>query len=72
MCEGIGLLVFTASQFGPISRFAWLMCAMLVMALVADLIVLPALLLSPLGRLFAAPFAGDDELEVDPEVEPAG
>ena len=58
---GLGLLVFAASQFGPTSRFAWLMCAMLFMALVADLIILPALLLSPLGRLFAGPRLPGDQ-----------
>ena len=49
---GLGLLIFATSHFVPISRFAWVMFAMLMGALVADLVVLPALLLSPLGRSF--------------------
>ena len=49
---GLGLLVFVFSPFTPISRFAWLMFSMLSVALLGDLIVLPALLLSPAGRLF--------------------
>ncbi|MBC8351940.1 MAG: hypothetical protein H8E66_08115 [Planctomycetes bacterium] len=49
---GLGLLVFGLSDFVPIARFAWVMFAMLMSALVADLIVLPAILLSPLGRTF--------------------
>ena len=49
---GLGLLVFALSPFRPISRFACLMFSMLSAALVGDLILLPALLLSPLGRLF--------------------
>lgn len=49
---GLGLLVFAVSDFVPISRFAWVMFAMLMSALVADLIVLPAILLSPLGIVF--------------------
>jgi len=49
---GLGMLSFAASEFVPIARFAWIMFAMLLMALWADLILLPALLLSPLGLLF--------------------
>lgn len=49
---GLGLLVYACSPFIPIVRFAWLMFAMLSAALVGDLVVLPALLLSKLGKLF--------------------
>ncbi|MEX0819430.1 MAG: MMPL family transporter, partial [Pirellulaceae bacterium] len=49
---GFGLLVFALSDFTPMSRFAWVMFAMLMAALIADLIVLPAILLSPLGIAF--------------------
>jgi predicted RND superfamily exporter protein len=49
---GLGLLVFALSSFVPTSRFAWMMAGLLMMALLGDLIVLPALLLSPLGRCF--------------------
>jgi predicted RND superfamily exporter protein len=49
---GLGLLVFVGSEFGPIKRFAWMMFFMLTSALLADLLVLPALLYGPLGRLF--------------------
>jgi len=52
MICGLGLVVFAASPFAPIARFGWCMFALLVMALVADLVVLPAILLSPLGRPF--------------------
>lgn len=48
----LGLVVFAASDFSPIARFGWCMFALLLLALVADLVVLPAILLSPLGRLF--------------------
>ncbi len=50
---GIGLSVFVLSEFVPTARFAWMMLALLTTALLGDLIVLPALLLSPLGRVFA-------------------
>ena len=49
---GLGMLSFAASDFIPIARFSWLMFAMLMTALLADLLVLPALLVSPLGSLF--------------------
>ena len=49
---GLGMSVFVMSEFVPIARFAWLMAAMLAAALLADLIVLPAILVGPLGRFF--------------------
>jgi len=49
---GLGLMVFALSTFTPTQRFGYLMCALLVAALVGDLIFLPALLASPLGRVF--------------------
>ncbi len=49
---GLGLLMFAFSEFVPISRFAWVMFSMVMFALVADLVVLPAILLSPLGKVF--------------------
>lgn len=52
ICAG-GLLVFSLSTFMPIVRFAWLMASLLVIALVGDLVLLPALLAGPLGKLFA-------------------
>lgn len=49
---GVGLLVYVFSAFGPIQRFAWLMFATLMVALLADLAITPSLLHSRLGRLF--------------------
>ncbi|TWT34281.1 efflux RND transporter permease subunit [Blastopirellula retiformator] len=40
-----GLLVFGLSSFAPISRFAWMMFSLLLIALLCDLFVLPAILL---------------------------
>jgi predicted RND superfamily exporter protein len=56
---GFGLLVYSLSPFVPIARFSWVMFAMLSSALVADLIVLPAILLSPLGATFEPQRAAD-------------
>ena len=49
---GLGLFVFSLSTFTPTQRFGTLMLTMLAAALVGDLIMLPALLSSPLGRWF--------------------
>lgn len=49
---GLGLSVFALSTFTPTQRFGTLMLALLGAALVGDLIFLPALLASPLGRIF--------------------
>lgn len=49
---GIGLSIFAFSTFTPTQRFGTLMLALLVAALVGDLLFLPALLASPLGRIF--------------------
>lgn len=48
---GVGLLVFALSDFLPTSRFATSMATLLALALVGDLVLLPAILLSPLGAL---------------------
>ena len=51
---GLGLFVFALSPFVPISTFSWLMVVLLLAALLGDLVILPALLLGPLGRIFSA------------------
>lgn len=51
---GLGLFIFALSPFVPISTFSWLMVILLLAALLGDLIILPALLLGPLGRIFSA------------------
>jgi uncharacterized protein len=47
-----GLMVFFWSGFQPIARFGMFMGILLSLALIADLVVLPAILMSPLGRFF--------------------
>jgi len=49
---GLGLAVFATSTFTPTQQFGYLMISMLATALVDDLLLLPALLVSPLGRFF--------------------
>ena len=49
---GLGLSAFALSTFTPTQAFGVLMLFLLVAALVGDLIFLPALLASPLGKFF--------------------
>jgi predicted RND superfamily exporter protein len=49
---GLGILVFSASSFAPTSRFAWMLALLMAAALAGDLILLPAMLVGPLGRVF--------------------
>ncbi len=49
---GIGLSVFSLSPFGPTQRFGHMMLSMLTVALVGNLVLLPALLAGPLGDIF--------------------
>ncbi|NQT13778.1 MAG: MMPL family transporter [Planctomycetes bacterium] len=48
----VGIHFLGYSDFLPTARFGWLIAAMLGLALVGDLVLLPALLVGPLGRLF--------------------
>jgi multidrug efflux pump subunit AcrB len=49
---GLGLAAFAFSSFTPTQRFGVLMLFLLSMALVGDLILLPALLAGPFGKYF--------------------
>jgi predicted RND superfamily exporter protein len=52
LIAGLGLLVFALSEFKPVSQFGLLMFILLVAALVGDLMLLPALLTTRLGKCF--------------------
>jgi predicted RND superfamily exporter protein len=64
----LGMAVFGLSEFLPTSRFAWMLVASLITALLADLILLPALLCSVLGKYFETPrqAAGDVDTALSP------
>ncbi|MFN9418152.1 MAG: efflux RND transporter permease subunit [Pirellula sp.] len=49
---GLGMLVFSLSPFTPVARFAWLTFTLLMVGVVSDLMLTPAMLLSPLHHLF--------------------
>lgn len=51
---GLGLLIYAMSGFVPTAMFAWLLLSLLLIALGADLLITPALILSCLSRLFMA------------------
>jgi hypothetical protein len=50
---GLGLSVFALSTFTPTQRFGILMLVLMLAALFGDLVLLPAILAGPLGRVFA-------------------
>lgn len=52
---GLGMLMFAASTFTPTQRFGLLMVPLFAAALVGDLVLLPAILTSRLGRVFEPP-----------------
>lgn len=61
---GLGLIIFAWSDFCPTSRFAWMSTGLIAIALIGDLVLLPALLLSPLGVWFGEPGQEDAEDEI--------
>jgi predicted RND superfamily exporter protein len=52
MISGLSLSVFVFSTFTPTQRLGWLMMSILLAGVVAELIMLPALLAGPLGKAF--------------------
>ncbi|MFH5802437.1 RND family transporter [Alienimonas sp. DA493] len=61
---GIGLLMLAPAELLLVSRFGWLMSALIAAALIADVVLLPALLAGPMGSLIRrcpASEQGDDE-----------
>ena len=57
------MLPFMFSDFIPTGQFAKLMVVMLVGAILGDLIILPAILLSPLGKVISPRFKNADSLK---------
>jgi predicted RND superfamily exporter protein len=52
LINGLGLSVFAWSTFNPTKQLGYLMLTILLAGVVAELVLLPALLASPLGRAF--------------------
>lgn len=57
---GLGLSAFALSTFTPTQRFGVLMLILLGMALVGDLILLPALIAGPLGKYFGKELSDEE------------
>lgn len=69
---GLGPLVFCLSDFLPTSRFAWMMLLLLMVAVLGDLILLPALIVGPLGNWFERQYAQPRPLERSQRIDPSG
>ena len=52
LINGLGLSVFATSSFTPTQRFGWLMLTILIAGVVAELLMTPALMFGPLGKVF--------------------
>lgn len=65
----LGMAVFSLNDFIPTARFSWMMAGLLTLAVVGDLILLPALLLSPLGYFFDRAHAVGTRRELEFETE---
>ena len=61
---GVSLLVYSFSDFVPTRRFAFLMFGLLAMALLGDLLLLPAIMISRLGVLLSKPIVADPGAEL--------
>jgi predicted RND superfamily exporter protein len=55
LINGLGLAVFATSSFTPTQRFGWLILTILTAGVIAELVLLPAILFSPLGRVLRVP-----------------
>ncbi|MEM9410232.1 MAG: MMPL family transporter, partial [Planctomycetota bacterium] len=64
---GLGLSAFALSTFTPTQRFGVMMLFMLAAALIGDLILLPAILASPLGKFFGKPAEKPSESQDEQE-----
>ncbi len=71
LIAGVGMFVFAASTFTPTQRFGVLMVPLMCGALLGDLVLLPALLVSPLGRVFQSRKHAAKRVELETAVEEA-
>jgi predicted RND superfamily exporter protein len=52
LISGLGLSVFAFSTFTPTQKMGWMMMTILLAGVVAELIMMPAILAGPLGKVF--------------------
>ena len=65
----VGMLTLLPSDLILISRFGWLMSALVMTTLVVDLILTPALLAGPLGRMIIGPVAAEEVSAIEKGAE---
>lgn len=65
LIAGLGLSAFSMSTFTPTQKFGTLMLFLLAAALIGDLIILPAILASPLGKYFSKTLPKDPVVDTD-------
>ncbi len=65
MVCSVSLLMYGFSNFVPTRQFAFLMFGLLSMALIGDLVLLPAMMVSRLGTWLAKPAMADPEAELE-------
>jgi predicted RND superfamily exporter protein len=53
LISGLGLSIFAFSTFTPTQRMGWLMMTILLAGVVAELVMMPAILAGPLGKVFS-------------------
>ncbi len=55
LISGLSLAVFAFSTFTPTQRLGWLMMTILICGVIAELVMMPAILAGPLGKAFPIP-----------------
>ena len=68
MICGMAPMVFYFSNFLPASRFAWMMLLLLAIAVAGDLVLLPALVIGPAGKLFERQYRKPLETDEEPSI----
>lgn len=59
---GLGMLIFALSDFIPMARFSLILMCLLMTALAGDLVLIPALIAGPLGRVLHETDSGEEPL----------
>lgn len=68
LISGLSLSVFAFSTFTPTQRLGWLMMTILIAGVVAELIMMPAILAGPLGKVFSVPQSTTPSTATTPHV----
>ena len=67
---GVGMLALLPAELLLVSRFGWMMAALIFAAMIADVVFLPALLGGHLGRLIKAAMDNEERKEASsPDVD---